>query len=90
MDFEESGKEKMKCEYCDAIDHLESACPVKAADRRGEVLLGVVVAIVMTPFYAVGFVAGLAWSAIQAGFDFTADFWPQSWKTIRNRKVDDE
>lgn len=88
--FETVEKSKMKCDYCDKDDHLESACPMKAADRRGEVVIGVIVAIVMIPFYAVGFVMGLAWSAAQAGFNFTSDFWPQCWKTIRNKKGEDE
>lgn len=79
----------MKCEYCDQLDHLESSCPTRKADRRTEVGVGIFFMVVMAPFYVLGLFAGLVWSASKAGFHFTNDFWPETWKAIRGKRKDD-
>lgn len=79
----------MKCMYCDQLDHLESSCPTRKADRRTEVGLGCFLMVVMAPFYVLGLLAGMVKSAFKAGFGFTDDFWPETWKAIRGKKKDD-
>ncbi len=80
----------MKCDYCEKADHLESVCPTKAGDRRLELLLGIAFFVPMLPFYAIGWLSGMAWSALKAGFYFTEGFWPQTWSAIRGKRGDDE
>lgn len=82
--------EKMKCTYCDDVDHLEPRCPTRAADRRKEVCVGIIVFLVSFPAYILGFVLGMWFSALKAGFSFTKDFWPEAWTTIRGKKDDGE
>lgn len=79
----------MKCTYCDALDHLETRCPTRAGDRRKELILGMTFFILMLPCYIIGFIGGMCWSALKAGFEFTDGFWPQTWNAIRGKKKED-
>lgn len=80
----------MKCIYCGKEDHLESACSDKTASRRGEMLMGIAFAVFMAPFFAIGFLIGMVWSSLKAGFDFTWDSWPEVWKMILPKKKEDK
>lgn len=75
----------MKCKYCDGLDHLETRCPSRAADRVKEVVVALMVFIVSLPSYILGFLSGMWWSALKTGFSFTKDFWPEAWTTIRGK-----
>lgn len=79
----------MKCGYCDKLDHLESSCPIKKADRRREVGVGCFFMVFMIPFYLLGLLGGVAWSALTSGFKVIDGMWPQTWNAIRGKRKDD-
>lgn len=76
----------MKCEYCGAEDHLITACGKRSNERTFEAGGGCLIAIVLVPFYIVGWVVGLISSAFIAGFRFSSGAWPEAWKKVRGNK----
>lgn len=80
----------MKCEYCDKLDHLESSCPSKKADKRKEIGLGLFFISILGPLWIIGAILGGVWSALKEGFQFSDGMWPQTWTAIRGKKKDDE
>lgn len=80
----------MKCEYCDALDHLLTSCPTKAADRRKEIIVGILFFVLMVPAWLLGMIFGLCCSAFKSGFVWMTDVWPQTWDALRGKKVDDD
>lgn len=79
----------MKCDYCAAPDHLVTVCPTKAADRRKELIVGILFFVIMVPAWLLGAFFGLGWSSLRAGFMWMDDIWPQTWKAIAGKKKDE-
>lgn len=79
----------MKCEYCEATDHLETSCPTRAADRRKEVILAVFFLVLMSPAWILGTFLGLCWSSFTSAFKWMDGMWPQTWKAIRGVNKDE-
>lgn len=79
----------MKCAFCAAEDHLDSACPKKFAHRRWLMASAALAFVFLGPFYAVGFLAGIIWSSGKAGFEFTCEWWPKIWRKL-SREIEEE
>lgn len=79
----------MKCDYCSGEDHLVSLCPSKSRERRMELILGILFIIPVVPFYIVGWVSGMAWSALRSGFQSMKDFWKDTATIIKGREGDE-
>lgn len=80
----------MKCEYCDAIDHLLTSCPTKAADRRKEVIVGILFLVLMVPAWLLGMIIGLCCNSFKHGFLWMNGIWPQTWNALRGKKGEED
>lgn len=75
-----------KCDYCESTTHAEVDCAKKKTDRSVEVAIGCVTVFFLWIPALLGGIAGAMWGAMQSGFKFTEDFWPEAWRWIRGKK----
>lgn len=65
----------MKCEYCDAEDHLITACPTKKGQRAFDLVLGCLLILILGPFFLLGGVIGLGAGAMIQGYRISFGAW---------------
>lgn len=79
----------MKCDYCNAEDHLITACGARKGYQTLEGGGGCLVAAVLAPFWIAGAIVGAIGGAFTAGFHMFRGSWAYGLGKISSKKADE-